>query len=266
MFDDFLTHLRERKFSPDEEKSLLSTVFSCIDHTSLNGTDNYRQITKFCNDAVNMRLPEGEYVAAVCVYPPFITTAKECLKGSPIKVAAVTGGFPHGQLPLSLKIAEVRYAVEQGADEIDFVINRGLILSGDERLVAAEVATAKEACGTALLKVIIESGELSDSKLIYNTSMLVLDAGADFIKTSTGKISVGATPEAACSMVSALRDFAKNQKKKVGFKAAGGISSPGDALLYMQIVSEILNVNFVNNQMFRIGTSRLTSQLYDFLT
>lgn len=264
--EDFLNELNDVKLSPNEEKGMLTALFSCIDHTSLNGTDTEEHIRTFCTSADQMRLPQGEHVAAVCVYPLFVSTAKECLKLSPIRVAAVTGGFPHGQLPLSLKVAEVDYAVRQGADEIDFVINRGYILAGDENKVAQEVTAAKKACGNAHLKVIIESGELTDLDCIYRTAMLVLDAGADFVKTSTGKIPVGATPEAAFAMISAVHDFVKKQDKKVGFKAAGGISSPLDALLYMRIMKKIMNVNFVNNQIFRIGTSRLTTQLYKILT
>jgi len=262
----FLQGVRDVQLSPEEEKGMLTALFSCIDHTSLNGTDTEQHIRTFCADAVKMRLPQGEHVAAVCVYPSFVALAKSCLKDSAIKVAAVTGGFPHGQLPLSLKVDEVCYAVEQGADEVDFVINRGYILSGEDKRVTEEVMEAKKACGNSHLKVIIESGELPDLECIYKTASLVLDAGADFVKTSTGKIPVGATPEAAFAMINAVYDFVKKQDKKVGFKAAGGISTPLDALMYMQIMKKILNVNFVNNQVFRIGTSRLTTQLYKILT
>lgn len=264
--DELLNAIKAVKVDPEEEKKLLATLFSCIDHTSLNGTDTEQHIIQFCNDAINMSLPDGGHVAVVCVYPVFVDIAKKCLHNTGIRVAAVTGGFPHGQMPQSIKIDEVRHAVSMGADEIDFVINRGYVLGGERDRVAEEVAAAKEACGGKLLKVIIESGELKDMEMIYDTSMLVLGAGADFVKTSTGKIPVGATPEAALSMICALSDFSKNHQRQVGFKAAGGISTPYDALFYMQIMKKYANVNFVNNQIFRVGTSRLTTSLYKILT
>ncbi|MBQ3949814.1 MAG: deoxyribose-phosphate aldolase, partial [Bacteroidales bacterium] len=214
---------------------MLSEVFTCIDNTTLNGSDSQLSVETFCRATREMYLTDGKqsHVASVCVYPRFVGVAKKELENSGINVASVAGGFPAGQTPQHIKTEEVKYVVEEGADEVDFVINRGDFLTGNTKAVFDEVAAAKEVCGnSALLKVIIETGELQTPENVYNASRLVLDAGADFVKTSTGKIPVGATPEAAYVMLLAMRDYIKISKKTVGFKAAGGISNPSDALIY----------------------------------
>lgn len=250
----------------EERRKVLCRVFTCIDNTTLNGSDSVLSVTEFCRNTLEMRV-DGLTVASVCVYPCFVGIAKRQLEGSGIKVAAVAGGFPAGQIPQRLKSDEVRYVVDEGADEVDFVINRGNFIMGATSAVFDEIAAAKEACGKdILLKVIIETGELQSPENIYSASMLALEAGADFVKTSTGKISVGATPEAAYCMLSAVGDFMKKTKKKVGFKAAGGISNPSDAILYYMMYKKILAKEGINNQDFRIGASRLTSQLHKILT
>lgn len=260
----------EGSIDAQERRNVAKSLFSCIDNTTLNGSDSPRSVAEFCRKTVENTVPceSGPLrVASVCVYPSFVDVAKRILDGSGIWVASVAGGFPAGQTSQRIKVDEVRYVVGKGADEVDFVINRGNFLDGNEQAVFDEVAAAKEACGERVrLKVIIESGELQTPENIYNASHLVLQAGADFIKTSTGKIPVGATPEAAYAMLKALTKFTNISKKDVGFKAAGGISSIADAMLYHFMYKEIVGEEYITNQKFRIGTSRLTGQLVEFLT
>lgn len=243
------------------DKELARRVFSCIDNTTLNGTDNEEHVASFCRHTLEL----GK-VAAVCVYPRFVTVARNTLKDSDIKVASVAGAFPHGQLPIHLKVEEVKYAVGEGADEIDMVLSRGALLAGEENRVRDEVAVMKEACQGKTLKVILETGELPSPTLIEKASQLAIDGGADFIKTSTGKIGVGATLEAAETMLSVIAQNVKKSVKKVGFKAAGGISTPEEAMAYAELAKKILGDDYVNNQTFRIGASRLTDRLYSILT
>lgn len=249
------------------EKDLVRRVFSCIDHTTLKGTDNEESVEQFCRDTLEMCVgKEGAKVAAVCVYPRFVGIAKKLLDGSSVRVASVAGGFPHGQTPLEVKLAEVRYAVENGADEIDMVISRGLLLSGEDNKVCDEVASIKEACSGSLLKVIIETGELPSFALVEKASMLAMEGGADFIKTSTGKIPTGATLEAAEVMLRCINNNVKNNKKTVGFKASGGIRTVEQAEAYAQLAKKIMGDDYINNQTFRIGASSLTQAMYSFLT
>lgn len=247
------------------DKNLARRVFSCIDNTTLNATDNARTVEAFCRRTMEMRLNDGTTVAAVCVYPMFVGIAKRTLQGSGIKVASVAGAFPHGQLPLDLRVAEVRRVVDDGADEVDIVINRGLLMAGDYDEVSREVVQMKDACNGRTLKVILETGELSPL-LIRRAAQRAIDAGADFIKTSTGKISTGATPEAAEMMLNVVNENVKFNKKRVGFKAAGGIRTPEEALAYAEMGKKIVGDNYINNQTFRIGASRLTESLYSLLT
>lgn len=247
------------------DKNLARLVFSCIDNTTLNATDNARTVEAFCRRTKEMRLTDGTTVAAVCVYPMFVALAKRSLQGSGIKVASVAGAFPHGQLPLDLRVAEVRRVVDDGADEVDIVINRGLLLAGDYDEVSREVVQMKDACNGRTLKVILETGELSPL-LIRRAAQRAIDAGADFIKTSTGKIPTGVTPEAAEVMLNVVNENVKFNKKRVGFKAAGGIRTPEEALAYAELAKKIVGDKYINNQTFRIGASRLTESLYSLLT
>ena len=247
------------------DKDMARRVFSCIDNTTLNATDNNKSVEAFCRRTMEMRLADGTTVAAVCVYPMFVGIAKRTLEGSGIKVASVAGAFPHGQLPLNLRVDEVRRVIEDGADEVDIVINRGLLLAGEYNAVCDEVSEMKAACKGRTLKVILETGELSPL-LIRRAAQRAIDGGADFIKTSTGKISTGATPEAAEMMLNVVNENVKFNKKTVGFKAAGGIRTPEEALVYAEMAKKIVGNNFINNQTFRIGASRLTESLYSLLT
>ena len=245
---------------------LARRVFTCIDNTTLNATDNCVSVEAFCRRTMEMRMADGATVAAVCVYPELVGVAARTLAGSGIRVASVAGAFPHGQLPIALRVEEVRRAVGDGADEVDIVINRGLLLAGEENAVRDEVAAMKEACCGRTLKVILETGELPSPTLIHRAAELAIAGGADFIKTSTGKIAAGATLEAAEVMLGVVFENVKTNKKTVGFKAAGGIRKPEEALAYAQLAQKIMGDEYVNNQTFRIGASSLTKGLYSLLT
>lgn len=248
------------------DHSLLQQVFSCIDNTTLTATDTDASVEAFCRHTLELRGAAYGPVAAVCVYPRFVAAARKVLEGSGIRVASVAGAFPHGQLPLELKVAEVKYAVGQGADEVDMVLSRGLVLEGDADGVVREVQAMKEACQGRTLKVILEICELPSPTLVAQASQLAIDGGADFIKTSTGKGASGATLEAAETMLDVIMQNVKKTSKKVGFKAAGGISTPEEALQYASLAKKIVGEYYVNNQTFRIGASRLTDRLAAFLT
>ena len=249
------------------DKELAKQVFSCIDNTTLNATDNEQTVEKFCRHTAELLIPtSGLTVAAVCVYPRFVGCARRVLEGTGIRVASVAGAFPHGQLPLPLKVDEVKQAVDDGADEVDIVINRGLLLQGHDDVVRDEVSIMKEACGTRTLKVILETCELPSPTLLRRAAELAIEGGADFIKTSTGKGASGATPETAMTMLEVIANYVKIYKKIIGFKAAGGIREPEEALRYAEMAKKILGDGYINNQTFRIGASRLTDQLHALLT
>lgn len=234
-------------------------IFSCIDLTSLDATDHEQKIKDLCKKA--LQNSGTTKVAAVCVYPVFAALVNKQLTGSGIKTACVAGAFPSGQSPINVKFAEVKYALEQGAEEIDMVISRGTFLAGDFDTVFHEIETVKAICQNAKLKVILETGELQTPENIYTASNIAISAGADFIKTSTGKISVGATLDAFWVMLQAIRKHYEETGKMVGIKASGGISEPEQALQYWQLTQAVLGEKWVNNQWFRIGASRLVDKL-----
>lgn len=236
----------------------LRTILSLIDLTTLEGTDNPARIESLCRKALAIRETAGFGPAAVCVYPVFVKQAALILQGSGIKVASVAGAFPSGQSPLHIRKAEVEYAVEEGADEIDMVISRGSFLTGNLQFLGLEVETLKKACGKAHLKVILETGELPDLAAIKLASELSIKAGADFIKTSTGKIQPAATLEAMSVMLDVIREYYHSSTVKIGIKPAGGISTPSQALEYYALVEEKLGNDWLNQSLFRIGASRLT--------
>ena len=247
------------------QTSDLKTLFSCIDHTSLNATDTEASIERFCANALEMCDSVGTKLAAVCVYPAFVGVAAKTLKGSGISVASVACGFPAGQIPLRLKIDEVKYVIDQGADEVDMVITRGDILEGNMIKVFDDIAAVREYCFNQKLKVIIETGELQTEANITAASQTAIAAGADFIKTSTGKISVGATIEAAEIMLKVLTNNIEISKRTIGFKASGGISTVEQAMEYADLTRLLLGEQCFNKQYFRIGASRLTSKVYELL-
>ena len=243
------------------EQEFAKRVFACIDNTTLSGTDTADGVAAFCRRTLEMTVG-GTRVAAVCVYPMFTAVAARELAGSGVRVATVAGAFPHGQMPLPLRVDEVRRAVADGADEVDIVINRGLLLADDCEAASAEVAAMREACAGRTLKVILETGELPSPTLVRRAAQAAIDGGADFIKTSTGKIAAGATLEAAETMLQVVAENVKINKKTVGFKAAGGIRKPAEALAYAHLAQKIMGDEYINNQTFRIGASSLTEGLY----
>jgi deoxyribose-phosphate aldolase len=234
-------------------KKDLQLILRCIDLTSLEGNDTSEKIRELCHKAKSNEL----YPAAVCVYPVFIKTVKKQLKGSKIKTATVAGGFPSGQLPLKLKLREVKYAIKQGADEIDFTISRAAILEGNYEKLTEEVSAVKELCGDRTLKVILETGELGSEENIFLASNLALNAGADFIKTSTGKIPVGASIESVCAMLLAISEYFKRTGRAAGIKPSGRISNAEQAAQYLQLTKNILGEDWLNPTRLRFGASRL---------
>lgn len=249
---------------PDAEE--VRSLISCIDNTTLNGNDTEASVSAFVRRTMELQQGAVPPVAAICVYPYFVPLVKQLLGTGPIAVAAVAGGFPAGQLPLPLKVAEVKAVVEMGADEVDYVINRGAYLTGGQQALYDEVAAARQAAGQAHLKVILETGELPSPALVYNAAVAALAAGADFVKTSTGKIAVGATPEAACAMLMAVSDVRQFSQKNVGFKVAGGVRTVQQALMYYRFSKNLLNIKGLDSHNFRIGSSSLANQLLALLT
>ncbi|MBR0053707.1 MAG: deoxyribose-phosphate aldolase [Bacteroidales bacterium] len=238
-------------------------ILNVIDLTTLEGSDNKAKVQQLCEKALNFR-DEARQIpttAAVCVYPPFAAQAKSILKGTDVHVACVAGAFPAGQSPIEIKIAEVAYAVSQGADEIDMVISRGKFLEGDYQTVYNEIAAIKAACGQAHLKVILETGELKTADNIYKASQIAIAAGADFIKTSTGKIAVNATPESFLVMLDAIKAHYEATGKMVGMKPAGGISDAKTAIDFLKILENVLGEKWLTNRYFRIGASRLADKI-----
>lgn len=247
---------------------LLKQVYTCIDNTSLEGSDNCERIQQLCQKSIILQDPDKgvNHVAAVCVYPTFVHFAKSLLFNSGIRVASVAGAFPAGQSPIEIKLQEVNYAVAQGADEIDMVISRGAFLEGNYDLVANEIAAFRRATQGLTLKVILETGELLSPANIAKASYIAMESGADFIKTSTGKIPISATPDAVQTMVNTAHDFYLRTGKMVGVKVAGGVSTPEQALQYAQIFIQQFGKELLTYQHFRVGASRLTDKLFAFLT
>ena len=208
------------------------------------------------------RFPHIPNVASICIYPPFVETVGVAVDGTDMRITSVAGGFPSSQTFLEVKALEVGMAIENGADEIDIVLNVGKMLTGHYDEAASEVETIRaETDRDVVLKVIIESGALRTPELIRRASLLSMLAGADFVKTSTGKIDVAATPEAAVVMCRAIRDYFEKSGRRVGFKAAGGVRTPEDAALYYTIVEEILGPDWLTTDLFRIGASSAANNL-----
>ena len=244
-------------------KHLLMDILNLIDLTSLNTSDNKSQILHLTGkvNSFSGRYSNIPNVAAICVFPNFVSVVKEKLSAKNIKIASVAGAFPTSQTFRSIKVTECKLAIEAGADEIDIVIPVGAFLGNDFAMVADEIRDIKAAIGDKQLKVIVESGLLEGYEQIFKASMIAMDSGADFIKTSSGKTPVSATPEAAFVMCRAIADFYSETGIKVGFKAAGGIVNPSDAISYYQIVNYCLGEEWLNNSLFRIGASRLANNI-----
>ncbi len=241
----------------------LSLAVRMTDLTTLEGKDTPGKVLQICRKArVPLdRDPSIGPCAAVCVYPNLVPVAKSALEGSTVKVASVAAAFPSGQSPLDVKLADVRRASGLGADEIDMVIDRGAMLAGDYAKVFDEIAATKEACGSARLKVILETGELGSYDLVRKASDLAIAAGGDFIKTSTGKVSPGATPGATLVMLEAIRDYYYATGQRVGMKPAGGVRTARQSLQYLVLVKETLGDAWLTPELFRFGASVLLNDV-----
>ena len=238
-------------------------LFNCIDLTTLKTEDSEESVLKFTervNDLEN-EYPDLKNVAAICVYPNFAKIVSQSLEVESVNIACVSGGFPSSQTFTEVKVAETALALADGATEIDIVIPVGKFLSGDYEGMCDEIEEIKSVCGERHLKVILETGALKSAENIWKASILAIYSGADFIKTSTGKQEPAATPEAAYVMCQAIKAYHEKTGRKVGFKPAGGINSVNDALVYYTIVKEVLGKEWLNNELFRIGTSRLGNLL-----
>jgi deoxyribose-phosphate aldolase len=269
-FDDLDARIKEILPEPltvSEKLAIGKTILNCIDLTTLSGTDNCKKVEELSKQAISYKRDDLgiENTAAVCVYPVFAGTVSSVLSGSGVKTASVAGAFPSGQSPLEIRIKEVEYALENGAEEIDMVISRGRLLEGDEDFVFEEVSAIKEVCGNAHLKVILETGELKTVNLIRRASEIAILAGADFLKTSTGKIQPAATPGALLIMLDTIKEYYNKTGRKIGVKPAGGISEPDDAIKYYLLTQAVLGNEWMNNSLFRIGASRLADKMYDFI-
>ncbi len=257
----------EQEFPLNREEAL-RIALSCIDLTTLEGSDNEQKIQSLCNQAKEFSsLAQNlSNCAAVCVYPVFVRQAKSILKGSGVKVACVAGAFPSGQSPLDIRLKEIEFAVNEGADEVDIVISRGKLLEKKYDEVKFEISKAKELCKNITLKVILETGELQNLENIAIASQLAIDAGADFIKTSTGKIGVSATYESVYVMCEVIKEYFIKTGIRIKLKPAGGISDNDTAINYLKIANHVLGKDWLNNNMFRFGASRLATKIVEELS
>ncbi|MBS1744491.1 MAG: deoxyribose-phosphate aldolase [Bacteroidetes bacterium] len=257
------SRVTKRSIKNETKVNGLMLALNMIDLTTLEGKDTDGKVKQLCYKAQHLldTYPGLPTVAAVCVYPSMVKVAKTALGNSGIKVAAVATAFPSGQAPRDVKIRDTKFAVDQGADEIDMVISRGKFHMGEYNFVFDEIAAVKEACGNARLKVILETGELVTYDKVRRASDIAMYAGADFIKTSTGKISPAATLPVTLVMLEAIRDFYYKTGKKIAMKPAGGISKAKLALHYLVLLNEVLGEEWMNNEWFRFGASSLANDI-----
>lgn len=252
-----------RSIKKESKMKALKLALSMVDLTTLEGKDTRGKVKQLCNKAMQpySLIPDLPKVAAVCVYPLQVKTAKNILNGSGINVASVSTVFPSGQADFSVKISDTKSALDNGADEIDMVISRGEFLVGNYNFVFDEIAAIKEVCGDKHLKVILETGELNTLENVRKASDIAMEAGADFIKTSTGKIKPAATMPVTLVMLEAIKDFYYKTGKKIGMKPAGGISNSKTAIQYLVMLYETLGDEWMNNEYFRFGASSLVNDL-----
>jgi len=258
-----VAELIEKKVPENNTEDVKKFLFNCIDLTTLNSTDSDKSVMHF-TEKVNQfddEYPDLKNVAAICVYPNFAAIVKNTLEVDGVNIACVSGGFPSSQTFIEVKVAETALAIAEGADEIDIVISIGKFLSGDYEGMCEEIQELKEVCKERHLKVILETGALKSASNIKKASILSMYSGADFIKTSTGKQQPAATPEAAYVMCEAIKEYHQKTGIKIGFKPAGGINTVNDAIIYYTIVKELLGEEWLDNQLFRLGTSRLANLL-----
>jgi deoxyribose-phosphate aldolase len=255
--------LAARSIKRESKRAGLELAVRCIDLTTLEGADTPGKVRALCARALRPDPddPGLAPVAAVCVYGSLVGVARDAVAGTPVRVASVAGAFPSGQSPLQERLDEIRAAVADGADEVDVVLNRGALLSGRLGVAHDEVALAKEACGDAHLKTILETGELGSYETVRLASMIAMAAGSDVIKTSTGKLSSSATPAVALCMAEAIREFADATGREVGLKLAGGIRTSKQALGYLALVAETLGADWLTPERFRLGASSLLNDI-----
>ena len=255
--------LMAEHFEENDNLDVYKFLFSTIDLTTLNGTDSNQSVSNFVErvNAFDEEYPMLNNVAAICVYPNFAQTVRAVLEVSKVKIACVSGGFPASQTFSEVKVAETALALDGGADEIDIVFNLGNYFDHDYEAVADEISELKEVCRDHHLKVILETGALRTAANIKAASVLSLYSGADFLKTSTGKGYEGATPEAAYVMAQCIKEYYATTGVKVGLKVSGGVSTTADAVRYYTIVKEVLGEEWLTNEYFRIGASRLANNL-----
>ena len=257
-----------KKLGENDNIEIKKQLFHCIDLTTLKCTDTEESVMKLTekvNEFVD-KYPDLENVAAICVYPNMAEIVNDTLEADNVKIACVSGGFPSSQTFMEVKVAETAMALHTGAEEIDIVMPVGKFLCGDYEGMCDEIGELKDICGEKPLKVILETGVLRSASNIKKAAILAMYSGADFIKTSTGKETISATPEAAWVMCETIKEYYKETGRKVGFKAAGGIDSVKKALAYYTIVKEVLGEEWLNNGLFRIGASRLANQLLSEIT
>jgi deoxyribose-phosphate aldolase len=255
--------LKRRSIKRESKVWALDLAIRMMDLTTLEGKDTPGKVRALCQKGMHPQPgdPTIPSVAAICIYPALIPEAKDALRGSGVKVASVATGFPSGQTFRDIKVAETRAAVAAGADEIDMVIDRGAFLSGDYATVFEEIVEVKEACGDAHLKVILETGELETFDNVRRASVLAMAAGADFIKTSTGKVTPAATLPVTLVMLEAIRDFERTTGRVVGMKPAGGIRTAKDAIQYLVVLYETLGPRWMTPERFRFGASTLLNDV-----
>ena len=258
----------ENKSSKLITPEILKRLHSCIDLTSLAITDTNEKIIDFTKkvNVFKRDYPEIPNVAAICVYPKFVAQVRDTLMVPNLKIAAVAGGFPHSQTFLKVKLMEIELAVNAGADEIDVVINVGDIISENIKKAGDEIAQMKQACKDAQLKVILESGAYQYDSDLYNAAVCAMENGADFIKTSTGKMQPSATPRASLIMCLAIKDYEKLTGKRAGFKAAGGIKTAQDAIIYYAVMKDILGEDRIHKDYLRFGATSLSKNLVNDIT
>lgn len=258
-----VARFQSRSIKTSSKVEALKLILSMIDLTTLEGQDTPGKVGQLCQKAIHLHdtLPGLPHVAAVCVYPTMVHVAKDALEGYEINIASVATAFPSGMSKLSVKLDDTRMAVDAGATEIDMVISRGAFLAGDYKYVFDEIVAVKEACGDAHLKVILETGELGTLDRVRRASVLAMYAGADFIKTSTGKIQPAATMQVTLVMLQAIRDFYRDTGKMVGMKPAGGISNAKLAIHYLVMLRETLGNAWMTPTWFRFGASTLANDV-----
>ncbi|MBM78562.1 MAG: deoxyribose-phosphate aldolase [Crocinitomicaceae bacterium] len=261
--EDRISRITKRSLKKEAKMEGLKMALNMVDLTTLEGMDTNNKVSQMCYKAMHLHdeHPGLPTVAAVCVYPNFVKLAVNSLKGSGVKVASVATAFPSGHSTLDIKIKDTKLAVDSGANEVDMVISRGKFHSGDFNFVYDEIASIKEACGKARLKVILETGELGNLDNVRKASDIAMLAGADFIKTSTGKIKPAATLPVTLVMLEAIKDYYYKTGIMIGMKPAGGISNAKLALQYLLLVKETLGIKWLDNHWFRFGASSLANDL-----